>query len=85
MDKLRMVGGTPLKGEVRIAGAKNAALPILCACLLTDEPVVLRNLPDLQDVRTMLKLLQEIGVVLLMFATIVGAAFTTDVKVSVHP
>ena len=63
MDKLRMVGGIPLKGEVKIAGAKNAALPILCACLLTDEPVVLRNVPDLQDVRTMLKLLQEIGVV----------------------
>ena len=62
MDKLRMVGGTPLKGEVKIAGAKNAALPILCACLLTDQPVVLRNVPDLQDVRTMLKLLQEIGV-----------------------
>jgi len=62
MDKLRMLGGTPLQGEVVIAGAKNAALPILCACLLTDEPVVLRNVPDLQDVRTMLKLLQEIGV-----------------------
>jgi UDP-N-acetylglucosamine 1-carboxyvinyltransferase len=62
MDKLRMVGGTPLKGEVKIAGAKNAALPILCACLLTDQPVILRNVPDLQDVRTMLKLLQEIGV-----------------------
>ena len=62
MDKLRMVGGTPLHGEVLIAGAKNAALPILCACLLTDQSVVLRNVPDLQDVRTMLKLLQEIGV-----------------------
>ena len=62
MDKLRIVGGTPLKGEVLIAGAKNAALPILCACLLTDQPVVLRNVPDLQDVRTMMKLLQEIGV-----------------------
>ena len=62
MDKLRMVGGTPLKGEVVIAGAKNAALPILCACLLTDQPVILHNVPDLQDVRTMLKLLQEIGV-----------------------
>ncbi len=62
MDKLRMVGGTPLKGEVIIAGAKNAALPILCACLLCDEPIILRNVPDLQDVRTMLKLLQEIGV-----------------------
>ncbi len=62
MDKLRMVGGNLLKGEVVIAGAKNAALPILCACLLTDQPVILRNVPDLQDVRTMLKLLQEIGV-----------------------
>ena len=62
MDKLRMVGGTPLKGEVAIAGAKNAALPILCASLLCDEPITLRNVPDLQDVRTMLKLLQEIGV-----------------------
>jgi UDP-N-acetylglucosamine 1-carboxyvinyltransferase len=62
MDKLRMVGGTPLKGEVVIAGAKNAALPILCACLLCDEPITLRNVPDLQDVRTMLKLLQDIGV-----------------------
>ncbi|MBU3574556.1 UDP-N-acetylglucosamine 1-carboxyvinyltransferase [Polynucleobacter sp. UK-Mo-2m-Kol15] len=62
MDKLRMVGGTPLKGEVAIAGAKNAALPILCACLLTDQPISLQNVPDLQDVRTMLKLLQEIGV-----------------------
>ncbi|HAT38846.1 UDP-N-acetylglucosamine 1-carboxyvinyltransferase [Polynucleobacter necessarius] len=62
MDKLQMVGGTSLQGEVEIAGAKNAALPILCACLLADQPVVLRNVPDLQDVRTMLKLLQEIGV-----------------------
>jgi len=59
---LRMVGGTPLKGEVVIAGAKNAALPILCACLLTDQAITLRNVPELQDVRTMLKLLQEIGV-----------------------
>ncbi|AWW45433.1 UDP-N-acetylglucosamine 1-carboxyvinyltransferase [Polynucleobacter paneuropaeus] len=62
MDKLRMLGGTPLKGEVVIAGAKNAALPILCACLLTDQAITLCNVPELQDVRTMLKLLQEIGV-----------------------
>jgi len=62
MDKLRMVGGTPLKGEVVIAGAKNAALPILCACLLTDQAITLRNVPELQDVKTMHKLLQEIGV-----------------------
>ncbi len=62
MDKLRMVGGVPLNGEVKIAGAKNAALPILCACLLSDQAITLCNVPDLQDVRTMLQLLQEIGV-----------------------
>ena len=62
MDKLVMTGGRPLNGEVIIAGAKNAALPILCAALLTSEPVTLRNLPDLQDVRTMLKLLGQMGV-----------------------
>jgi UDP-N-acetylglucosamine 1-carboxyvinyltransferase len=64
MDKLVMTGGAPLKGEVTIAGAKNAALPILCACLLSAEPIELFNVPDLQDVRTMLKLLQQMGVAL---------------------
>jgi UDP-N-acetylglucosamine 1-carboxyvinyltransferase len=62
MDKLFIQGGKPLHGEVRIAGAKNAALPILCAALLTKDVVTLRNLPDLQDVRTMLKLLSQMGV-----------------------
>jgi len=62
MDKLAIRGGHPLFGEVAIAGAKNAALPILCAALLTSEKIVLRNLPDLQDVRTMLKLLGQMGV-----------------------
>ena len=62
MDKLLMTGGNPLHGEVLIAGAKNAALPILCACLLTTEPIELENVPDLQDVRTMLKILQQMGV-----------------------
>ena len=57
-----MTGGNPLHGEVLIAGAKNAALPILCACLLTTEPIELGNVPDLQDVRTMLKILQQMGV-----------------------
>ena len=57
-----MIGGIPLQGEVLIAGAKNAALPILCACLLSKEPIELRNVPDLQDVRTMLKLLKNMGV-----------------------
>ena len=57
-----MIGGTPLHGEVLIAGAKNAALPILCASLLSAEPIELENVPDLQDVRTMLKILQQMGV-----------------------
>ena len=62
MDKLVIEGGRPLAGEVRISGAKNAALPILCASLLTAEPLHLRNVPDLQDVRTTLKLLAQMGV-----------------------
>ena len=62
MDKLLIRGGHALHGDVLIAGAKNAALPMMCASLLTAEKVTLRNLPDLQDVRTMLKLLIEMGV-----------------------
>lgn len=62
MDRLRITGGTPLHGEVTISGAKNAALPILCACLLTEEPVRLNNVPDLKDIRTMLRLLEQLGV-----------------------
>jgi UDP-N-acetylglucosamine 1-carboxyvinyltransferase len=62
MDKLLIKGGHALHGDVEIAGAKNAALPMLCAALLTSEKLVLRNLPDLQDVRTMLKLLTQMGV-----------------------
>jgi UDP-N-acetylglucosamine 1-carboxyvinyltransferase len=61
MDKLLIRGGLPLKGEVLISGAKNAALPQLCAALLTAEPVTLRNVPQLQDVATMLKLLRHMG------------------------
>ena len=62
MDKLLIRGGHPLHGEVAISGAKNAALPELCAALLTAEPVVLRNVPRLQDVATMLKLIRNMGV-----------------------
>ncbi len=62
MDKLSIRGGQPLHGEVRISGAKNAALPELCAALLTGEPVTLDNVPRLQDVATMLKLIQNMGV-----------------------
>ena len=63
MDKLLIRGGRRLQGEVTISGAKNAALPEMCAALLTAEPVTLSNVPRLQDVRTMLKLLRSMGVV----------------------
>jgi len=62
MDKLLIRGGRQLQGEVRISGAKNAALPELCAALLTAEPVTLTNVPQLQDVSTMLKLVRNMGV-----------------------
>jgi UDP-N-acetylglucosamine 1-carboxyvinyltransferase len=62
MDKLLIRGGRPLQGEVAISGAKNAALPELCAALLTAEPVTLTNVPRLQDVNTMLTLVRNMGV-----------------------
>jgi len=62
MDKLLIRGGRQLRGEVLISGAKNAALPELCAALLSDRPVTLHNVPRLNDVTTMLKLLRNMGV-----------------------
>ena len=62
MDKLLIRGGRTLRGEVLISGAKNAALPELCAALLTDQPVILHNVPRLQDVSTILKLVHHMGV-----------------------
>ncbi|MBC3918434.1 UDP-N-acetylglucosamine 1-carboxyvinyltransferase [Undibacterium sp. CY18W] len=61
MDKLLITGGKRLNGDIHISGAKNAALPILCAGLLTSGDVVLHNVPSLQDVSTMLKLLRQMG------------------------
>ena len=62
MDKLRIRGGRPLHGEVAISGAKNAALPILCASLLTPEKLTLDNVPRLRDIGTTLRLLERLGV-----------------------
>jgi UDP-N-acetylglucosamine 1-carboxyvinyltransferase len=62
MDKLIIEGGAPLRGEIAISGAKNAALPILCASLLSAEPLVLENVPALEDVATTIKLLKQMGV-----------------------
>jgi UDP-N-acetylglucosamine 1-carboxyvinyltransferase len=75
MDKLLIRGGRTLTGTVTISGAKNAALPELCAALLTDQPVTLSNVPRLQDVSTALKLLRNMGV------TIDRADATPDVVV----
>ncbi len=61
MDKLVIQGGVPLAGEIRISGAKNAALPILCAALLTEEPLIVSNVPHLRDVTTTLELLNQMG------------------------
>ena len=61
MDKLLIVGGRPLSGEVAMSGAKNAALPILCASLLTADPVHFTNVPHLNDISTMLRLLGDMA------------------------
>ena len=62
MDKFIIQGGVPISGEVTPAGNKNAALPLLAACTLTDEPVILHNVPEIRDVFTMRSLLQSLGV-----------------------
>jgi UDP-N-acetylglucosamine 1-carboxyvinyltransferase len=61
MDKLRIIGGRRLSGRVPVAGAKNAALPALAATLLTGEAIELQNLPNVRDVRTMLRVLEQLG------------------------
>ena len=72
MDKLIISGGTPLRGEVKISGAKNSALPILAATLLSKEPVKIGNLPHLHDITTMLELLRRMGVELVIDENVCG-------------
>jgi UDP-N-acetylglucosamine 1-carboxyvinyltransferase len=62
MDKLVIHGGARLSGEIRVSGAKNAALPLMCAALLTEEELTLSNVPHLRDVSTMVRLLSQMGV-----------------------
>ena len=71
MDKLTIRGGTRLAGEVSVSGAKNAALPILAASLLTADELIIDNVPQLQDVSTTLKLLRQMGVAVEQNATTV--------------
>src|SRR5215467_5595469 len=61
MDKFVVKGGVPLRGQIETGGAKNSALPVLAATLLTDQPVELRRIPHVRDVRTMQRLLVDIG------------------------
>ncbi len=62
MDQIRIRGGQPLSGEIAIGGAKNAALPLMAAGLLTDERLVLTNVPQLADIATMAALIAQHGV-----------------------
>jgi UDP-N-acetylglucosamine 1-carboxyvinyltransferase len=62
VDKLLIQGGVPLSGEIRVSGAKNAALPLMCAALLTGDELTLSNVPHLRDVSTMVRLLSQMGV-----------------------
>lgn len=84
MDKFRVQGPTKLQGEVTISGAKNAALPILFAALLAEEPVEIQNVPKLKDVDTSMKLLSQLGakvernvLCILMPATLMYSAHLT--------
>jgi len=61
MDRIRIEGGVPLRGSLRIGGAKNAALPLMCAALLTDEPLKLSNVPRLADINSLERLLESLG------------------------
>ncbi|MFN2350241.1 MAG: UDP-N-acetylglucosamine 1-carboxyvinyltransferase, partial [Thioalkalivibrio sp.] len=64
MNKLLIRGGTPLDGEIRSSGAKNAVLPMMAASLLADSPVTIENVPHLQDVTTTMELLGRMGATL---------------------
>ena len=64
MEQYAIKGGNPLVGEVEIGGAKNAALPILAAAVMTDETVYIENMPDVQDTNVLLKAMRNIGVML---------------------
>lgn len=85
MDKLIMTGGAPLEGEIRISGAKNAALPILAATLLADEPMTVRNIPHLHDITTTMELLGRMGVHLTVGEKLAVEVDPTTIKSFVAP
>jgi UDP-N-acetylglucosamine 1-carboxyvinyltransferase len=77
MDRIRIRGGRRLHGEIQISGAKNAALPLMTAALLTTEPLYLANVPDLVDIATMTSLLSQLGTTIAVAEPVAGAASTT--------
>ena len=80
MDNLIIDGAKPLSGTVKISGAKNACLPILAACLLTDDLCTIKNVPSLGDVFTMLKILRSLGITTIMKGSTVTLESTGDRK-----
>ena len=70
MKQYIIKGGTPLSGEVTIGGAKNAALGIIVAAIMADEPVTIDNLPDVDDVRVLLDAIESIGAIVVKFAVL---------------
>ena len=80
MDKLIVYGGTPLRGDIRISGAKNAALPVLVASLLADSPLTIGNVPHLQDITTTMELLGRMGVNLTVGDKMTIEADTTTIN-----
>lgn len=80
MEKFIIEGGYPLHGEVTPGGNKNAALPLLAACLLTDEPIILHNVPEIRDVQAMRSLLQSLGVEINTIAPNVWKIQAKDVR-----
>lgn len=85
MDKLIITGGQPLSGEIRISGAKNAALPIIVSTLLSDDPVLIRNIPHLHDITTTMELLGRMGVSLTMDEKMDVEVNPTTIKSYVAP
>lgn len=85
MDKLIITGGKPLKGEIRVSGAKNAALPIIVSTLLSDDPVLIRNIPHLHDITTTMELLGRMGVSLTMDEKMDVEVNPTTIKSYVAP
>ena len=85
MDRLIIRGGVPLRGEVRISGAKNAVLPIMAATLLADAPVTISNVPHLHDVTTTMELLGRMGVDLIVDERMNIQIDARTIASTVHP